>query len=105
MPYNGRPSKGLRRLRSRARLERAMRNADLNGAELAAYATAKGQPVSRQAISNLRNGRAFSCRVELAEVLERALRVEPGDLFGPPTPRGLPLPAEEDDEEPVGASA
>jgi len=79
MPYQ--PARRLARLRSTERLETRMRNADMSGADIA-----RQVGVSRQLVSLLRTGRAAGVRVELAENLERALKVKRGWLFDYSTP-------------------
>ena len=63
-------------LRSRTRLEQAMRERDVNGNELAKLAG-----LSPQVVSNVRRGKYSLMREETAQALERALRRERGDLF------------------------
>lgn len=74
MTYTRRPQRV--RLRSTARLERAMKSRDINAAELAALAK-----TTRQTISNLRKGTQSSTRISTAKAIADALRVDPVDLF------------------------
>lgn len=70
------PMRSLARLRSRRRLEGAMRSRDVNANELAHLAG-----VHRQSISKLRRGEAHRMKAESAYAIEKALRVERGHLF------------------------
>lgn len=64
------------KLRSRDRLERAMRARDVNGSELAALTD-----TPRQSLSRLRRGERDSINERTAAAIEKALRVAHGDLF------------------------
>jgi len=63
-------------LKSPTRFERAMRDRDVNGNELAKLAD-----VSPQVISNVRRGKYAVLREDFAQAIERALRCDSGTLF------------------------
>lgn len=70
------PIRTLARLRSRRDLETAMRTRDVNANELASMAG-----VHRQSISKLRRGESERMRPDSAAAIEKALRVNKGELF------------------------
>lgn len=69
---------GWATLRDYRQLERAMRERDLNGRELAVCVR-----TSPQTISQLRNGARRRVSAQLAHDLEKTLRVDSGKLFAP----------------------
>lgn len=83
MPYKTPTQDELRRLLNRKSLERAMRERDVSGAELARLCDVFGVSTTRQTIANLRLGRTRAARSELARAIEHALAVKPGSLFEP----------------------
>jgi transcriptional regulator with XRE-family HTH domain len=75
MAYTPPPGK-LPALKSRARLERAMKRRDVNGSELAKLAD-----TNRATISNLRRGKTSRIREDTARRIEKVLGIPRGEVF------------------------
>ncbi len=67
---------GLVPFRDMAKLESAMKRANMNASELARLAG-----TTKQTISNLRRGKQRTMRTHTAEAIEEALRMRRGALF------------------------